>query len=292
MATALSHAASWSGRSLHLPSLQPIVTGMPELCRTGLSENWLLKACGHRHWLALAQAHGLAVPEFHDSDGARLYPAFAHLRITDARLDVVAEHCRLDFGVTLSRTSRTRFRSEIAVTCDGERIATVTLETVFIRRTVAASNRATRRAVVASPCLLTPQARAPLAAADPGDDPNGPALASVILDPSPHEDFNGVGFLYFAAFQAMADRADWLWFRDVTAVRVIRERQIAFRANAELGDRIRATLLASTRQDGQRFDRMTLSRESDGVIISTISTRGCLCQARQPMRLGNRTVAP
>ena len=50
-----------------------VVLGMPHLCMTGLSETWLLKECGHRHWLLLAEAAGLAAPDFRDPAGDPIF---------------------------------------------------------------------------------------------------------------------------------------------------------------------------------------------------------------------------
>lgn len=274
MASAASQGIGGSDR-LHIPSLEPVRTGMPELCRAGLSENWLLKACGHRHWLALAQAHGLARPLFRDRDGARLYPAFIHLRVSDARLDHVAEDKWLDFAVTLRRTSRTRFRSEITASCDGDPIAKVAMETAFVRRE--GSNRNAQRAIVAGPCALMP------GAPDPRPDSRidwqgGEPLATIILDPSPHEDFNGVGFLYFAAFQAMLDRAEWQLFRRCDMV--TRDREIAFLGNADPGEYIFATLRRQTGDADDQRHWMDLSRQRDGVIIGRAVTRHSRCTSR------------
>lgn len=260
-----------SSLRLHLPSLYPVVTGMPELCRAGLSENWLLKACGHRHWMALAEAHGLGIPEFSDADGARLYPAFTFLRICNARLEIVGENRLIGFDIALVRASRTRFRSEIRVTCDGDPLAEVTMETVFVRRTIEGVNTSSCRAVVAGPCLLLPQKIGRLWVPDRGRE-DAPAIASIILDPSPNEDFNGVGFLYFSAFQAMADRAQWSWFRH-SGLATTREREIAFLGNVDLGERITATLVAQARQGDEHSHTMTLSRLSDGVTIGFVTTR-------------------
>jgi probable biosynthetic protein (TIGR04098 family) len=44
---------------------------MPQLAYTGLSENWLIKECGHRHWEALAGDAGRSAPDFVDEDGSK-----------------------------------------------------------------------------------------------------------------------------------------------------------------------------------------------------------------------------
>src|SRR5271156_6808020 len=87
------------------------VLGMPHLCLGGLSETWLLKECGHRHWLLLAQAARRAVPDFCDAAGDPVYAAFVAVTVRDARLDAAREHAELGFDSHLTRISRTRFMS-------------------------------------------------------------------------------------------------------------------------------------------------------------------------------------
>jgi probable biosynthetic protein (TIGR04099 family) len=264
--TAQREPASATDR-LHFPAMLPVRTGMPELCRAGLSETWLLKACGHRHWLALAQAHGFEKPEFRDIHGSPLYPAFTQVQLDQARLEDVRAGDDLAFAVTLARLSRTRFRSDIAVTVDGAPIASLTMDTAFVRRCVERSNQSIRRAIVAAPCQLIPPGGRQWTPVEK-HWPEGPGLAELVLDPSPYEDFNGVGLLYFAAFQALIDRAEWHWFRDAERIRATAARTISFHGNAELGDRIRAVLRAG---DCDRH-QIELSRCSDGKIIARAET--------------------
>lgn len=271
MGGAVQQESSVHSDRLYFPSMQPVLTGMPELCRAGLSENWLLKACGHRHWLALAEAHGLARPEFCDVTGVRLYPAFTNLRILDGMLGAVGENQWLDFAVNLQRIGRTSFRSTIAVACDGNPVATVEMDTAFILRTAKGSNTAVRRAVVGRPCRLLPRGPTIRRAAGLLWEP-GPQLATVSLDPSPHEDFNGVGFLYFAAFQSLLDRAEWYWFGNSHPVAATHFRHLTFLSNAELGDRVTATLRDERRSASEHRHNTELSRESDGVVIGRAIT--------------------
>ena len=58
-----------------VPALSDVtVLGMPHLCLGGLSETWLLRECGHRHWFLLAQATGRTVPNFRDVRAIRSTP--------------------------------------------------------------------------------------------------------------------------------------------------------------------------------------------------------------------------
>src|SRR5262249_53444288 len=75
-----------------------VTLGMPHLAMGGLSETWLLKECGHRHWSMLARAAGLAVPEFRDPAGDPIYAAFLAVTVRDAAFETAREHDRLAFA--------------------------------------------------------------------------------------------------------------------------------------------------------------------------------------------------
>ncbi|SFG37489.1 probable biosynthetic protein, Pnap_2097 family [Novosphingobium sp. CF614] len=262
---------------LQFASLEPVRIGMPELCHAGLSENWLLKACGHRHWLALAHAHGQDTADFRDADGERLYPAFTSVRIEHGRLGAVVEHDVLHFEVELCRIGRTRYRSRIAVRSAGTSVATLVMESAFVRRTRRGENRSAARSVVARPCRLLP----PLTPQRPAAAPELEGLSllgaadkpELIFDPAPHEDFNGADFLYFAAFQAIVDRAEWQWFRQCEPLLVTIQRTIVYLGNIELGERVRAVLRGLREEGGSLFHEVELSRLSDNAVIARSYTR-------------------
>jgi probable biosynthetic protein (TIGR04099 family) len=258
---------------MHFASLEPVRLGMPELCRAGLSENWLWKACGHRHWLALAAAHGVDRPDFRTSRGERLYPAFVRVALREGALHAAGENDILSFEVRLTRTGNTRFASQITVRARQRRVAAMRMESVFLRRTVAGSNLSAARAIVASPCALLPPVRARCRSAR--DEPrialagNG-RVHRQLIDPNPWEDFNGADFLYFSSFQAMIDRAEWNCLADRDRLSTTREREIVYLGNIELGDRVEVCL--RLRDDGTGHDAQ-LHRESDGALIATAVTR-------------------
>ncbi|WP_420146123.1 Pnap_2097 family protein [Sphingobium sp.] len=257
--------------------------GMPELCRTGLSETWLVRMCGHLHWQALAQAHGIDQPVFRNSEGARLYPAFRVVRVLDGRLEEAGENDLLDMVLTLRRTSRAGFDSEVALTVAGRHIATVTIESAFILRAVEGVNLSARRGTVAQPCLLSPTTTDRPSRPDMVW-PEGPILSETIIDPTPHEDFNGVGMLYCASFQAMLDRAEWQWFRHSDPLTTTRSRMIQFLGNIELGDRVQATLHQIERHGDRLTHHIMLRRVSDGTPIAKAVTERAMVPATDLIR--------
>ncbi len=261
---------------LHFPTMEPVRIGMPELCLTGLSETWLFKACGHRHWLALARAHGQEQLTFRNLAGERLYPAFTSVTIEQARLDHACEDDILTFEVTLGRTGRTRYHSHIIVRSGGVQVAVVLMETIFIRREIVGQNRGVARSVVARPCSLLPSASLPRL--DPGADLCEKSdftqgdRETIVLIPSPHEDFNGAGFLYFAAFQAMVDRAEWQWFRPVKPVLQTGFRQIRYLGNVEPGENVQAKLIRTRHDETGLAHLVSLHRATDDFEIARCHT--------------------
>lgn len=266
---------------LHFPEMEPVTIGMPQLCRMGLSENWLMKACGHRHWLALAHAFGLDRPAFYDADGDRLYPAFTMVKVEHAKLDTVCEDDRLDFTLDLRRIGVTRFASDIAIRIAGVLIAAVHMESAFVRRAIAGSNRSATRSGVARPCRLLPPGMPAqrLFRAEAWEEQAGfqrserRVLRRMLIDPSPHEDFNGADFLYFSAFQAMIDRAEWHWLRRSSDPLVTIERSINYLGNIELGERIVATLCGFREEDYATLHWVELLREGDNSAIAVAFSR-------------------
>lgn len=275
--------------ALHRASVGAIRVGMPQLCRAGLSENWLWKTCGHHHWMALASAHGLDRPDFRNAAGERLYPAFTDVRLIDGRLDRVVEHQLLDFELTTLRTGRSRYQSTIHARVAGELVATMIVSSTFIRRAISGHNISAMSGQVARPSRLPPTIpQEPPFRAASWDEIFGfhrvtrREVDTIILDPSPHEDFNGADFLYCAAFQALGDRAEWALFRRTDPILTTTERRIVYTANIELGDRVRATLCGMRPGDGSLAHWIELTRESDGEQIAHIFTERRSCRHRDP----------
>ncbi len=276
--------------------LHEVVAGMPQLALHGLSENWLLKECGDRHWRMLADAFGLPQPAFRDRDGNRLYATFTGLSVTEARLDRVAEHDRLRFHGQVGRVSRTQYQSVQRVAVGDRRIATVAMVSAFLRRAVPGDNRSVLRALPHPfPLSLAPLSPA---AGTVAADPQAPlpqlcqrfrredwqdhrgfrradrlplgevAIDQIAIDPCPHRDFNGAGFLYFAAFQAFLDQAEWALFRARGPGLVTTGRDLFYYGNINPGDRL-GIGLCGVRQDGDRLSHwFEIRRASDGARIA------------------------
>ncbi|MEG1766859.1 MAG: hypothetical protein RR311_00190 [Comamonas sp.] len=278
------------------PSSEPLVgrysAGMPQLCGSGLSENWLLKECGHRHWLAIARSQGLARPRFHDAQGQRVYAAFTLLRIRQARLERVEEHDDFDIATQCQPAGRTQHYSRHEVLLRGRCIAEVEMLSVFVRRTQAGNNRSIVRAVMAGSDAAAPFALAAAAeafvqrgralrAASPRQASEA-ATHAIAFTPCPYNDFNGADLLYFSSFQSMVDRAEWDWMHNPHPAH-LRERELVFYGNLDIGDAIRCELRAGPAAAGQFTHASVFLRGCDGMRLAEVFTRKQLARTAQAL---------
>lgn len=269
------------------PSADTLRLGMPQLSLAGLSEHWLLKELGHRHWMMLAQMAGRAVPDFRDVDGAPVYAAFSALAIAGARFAELGENEEIAIRSSIARLSRTQCASRHMLSRAGEAMGAVELVSAFVRRGAGGGNHQVARvALDGFPAPATPVAQGLAArAADlragrlnhhfgfeqptEGEAGEAPFLE---IDPCPAQDFNGAGFLYFASFVAFIDRAEWHFDGRRAARAATLAREVFFHGNADPGERVRVRWLAARRGEGRLVHHCRLERVSDGVRLAEAFT--------------------
>jgi probable biosynthetic protein (TIGR04099 family) len=262
-----------------------IVLGMPQLCLGGLSETWLLKDIGHRHWTLLGYALGQSLPEFEDASGAAVHAAFSAVALRQGDLRAVRAGAILHVASDLTRLSNTQFRTLHRLSSQGRMVAEVEVISVFVKRTAPGVNRS---AATAAPLGLPPLGRR---AAPAGFVADASALRAdrwethfgfrrsaarpqgeLVIDPCPSQDFNGVGFLYCAMFQSFVDRAEWAFFRMSRRRPSTRRRDIIYRGNIEVGDRIIVTLMDVLWQDRALTYWCRLTRQGGGETLADVFT--------------------
>jgi probable biosynthetic protein (TIGR04099 family) len=257
--------------------------GMPQLCFTGLSENWLLKECGHRHWEALAAHAGRATPDFSDDSSGRAYAAFTAIRLRANGFDAVRENDEFGIHTALCRTGPVRHFSTHRIVRDGTSIADVSMSSTFVARAQARNNRSVARATLAAlagaisaapdEALAMTQAGKRLRA---GEWDAGVGLAAGAHEaarflPCPNNDFNGADFLYFASFQSFVDRAEWQRHRFAEPP-VIASRSLHFYGNVNVGDAL-SVHVAGERKNGQGIMHWSeVRRASDNLKIADVVT--------------------
>jgi probable biosynthetic protein (TIGR04099 family) len=259
-----------------------VVLGMPHLCMVGLSETWLLKECGHRHWMLLAEAAGLEVPDFRDPAGNPVYAAFLSVSIREAAFETVREHDRLVFDSRFARISGSRFTSLHRLSVSGRPIGRVVMTSTFVGRVRPCDNHAIARIELPELDSVGSDAELAASAAETAALRSGRWLVHLgferqkatvlhrfIVDPCPTQDFNGADFLYFASFQAFVDRAEWAFFRRRAPAPTTRSRDIIYRRNMNPGQRMTVTLLQFREPDPRTLAHWyRLEREVDGAVMA------------------------
>lgn len=253
--------------------------GMPHLSGCGISENWLLKELGHRHWMMLAGQAGMNGPDFRDDEGRQVYAAFCAVRLTDARLDLGVENGALASRSTMRRVSRTQVENRHELRIDGVAAGLVEMVSTFIRRTGRGNHSVARVAlddlvpVDPSPSDLASLAATLRARRRPhhfGIDLSAASteIAVFEFDPCPELDFNGAGFLYFPSFLAFVDRAEWQLSRRRSA---LARRDAFYHGNVDPGVPIRVVLVAEEPVRSTRWWR--LERTDERAILADVFTQ-------------------
>ncbi|MDQ0346758.1 Pnap_2097 family protein [Ancylobacter vacuolatus] len=274
-------------------SEETVQLGMPQLCLGGLSETWLLKELGHRHWMALAAMAGRAVPDFRDADGVPVYAAFSALSVEDADFASLRENDRLTIRSETCRLSRTQCASRHDLTSKGRAVGTVHLVSAFVRRAPGGGNHTVARVALdgfpAPPRMGADRRESELAAraaafragraAPEARFESGPSRdkeAVLEIDPCPAQDFNGAGFLYFTSFLAFIDRAEWQFDGRRAPLATTRAREVYFHGNIDPGERVVVRRLKAERQAGELFHHCRLERAGDGARLADAFTRRAL----------------
>lgn len=255
---------------------QVLTLGMPALSACGLSEPWLQKTCGDRHWQALAALLGRAPADWADAAGRPVYAAFGALRwqaAGDGRAAAaLADGDRLVVTSRCGLLDRTQAWSTHGLATPRGPVGRLSMLSCFVSRR-GDGNRTIGRVALApdAPAAAPPAElaawRAALREAVPADA-DAPALAEAGFDPCPRSDFNGAGLLYFASYGSFVDRALWGWRRLPPDARVL-ERTLVFRGNLEPGEALRVRLLGDTPgAAGTRRLALALHAGGDGRLLA------------------------
>lgn len=277
------HPAEPSTHDLMERALEPhILLGMPHLTPFGLSETWLMKELGHRHWLMLARQLGMDNANFRTPDGEEAYAAICATSLSGARFETVRANDILTIHSALSPVSRTQISTRHRLSVRGMTIGDVELISTFVHREREGDNYSIARVAIshlkaATPCevnalaALASAVRSGKSAVYLGLPANGLApRRSYRFEPHQTQEFNGAGLFYFAQFQAVVDRAREKWFSSPQNLVTARERCVFFRGNVRAGETLFIDLV------GISDDHLRLHcviRRSDANVIGTIFTQ-------------------
>ncbi|MFB9984748.1 Pnap_2097 family protein [Mesorhizobium kowhaii] len=252
---------------------------MPHLSFGGLSEQWVLKECGHIHWNLLASSQGLTRPNFRDVHGRRLYAVFIEVRLVDGALTGAIEDAELTIRSELSRESVGRYLSRHVLSCNSQNICKITMRSAFVRRKNTGCNLSVERGfTIAEPGQSNASRRqvAPI-------DRQFPAQKRFAFTPCIYSDFNGADFLYFASYQSITDRAEACFFGPI--IGTTRAREIHYYGNINPGDGIYIDLLTFKQVTDTLVYSATMCRQSDAVRIAAITVEKRILCYLMPSRL-------
>jgi probable biosynthetic protein (TIGR04099 family) len=254
---------------------------MPQLDSSGLSEVWLQKTCGERHWSGLAQALRRPPQSWFDAQGQRVYAAFGMVRLQGAELWRAREGQTLALSGTLHPIGRVQAWSRHRLEIAGRAIGQLEMLSMFVSRSDASTNRSVRRTAMDAggddppPMAITfmehaktwrralaEQTSPPSAVA-----PHGPEPLTFL--PCPRADFNGAGLLYFPSFTGFADRALWAWGL-LGVDDVVLARECLFVGNLDLGESLTVRLDDQCTTTGGRRVSLRLTSASDGRLLAAI----------------------
>jgi probable biosynthetic protein (TIGR04098 family) len=262
---------------------------LPQTDATGLSENWLFKHCGERHWDYLCAAMGVSgvnSQAMRNDAGKRLYPTFVAIRGRYATpLSMVQMDQHFQTTVALTHFGRAFFHSTITFSNEETRFELEMLTTFVARnknglnalhQSLPSANLVYNSTPLNSPPPLLKLSQAlrhgeiteydflghhfKLSECAPG--------LQMAFEPSPYIDYNGAGLLYFAAYPTIADTIERRLIsehhladpsRDWAAQSSTIARDVFYYRNLDLGKRLVATL--------KRFDRV-----GENVILHTLLT--------------------
>lgn len=235
--------------------------GMAHLCGLGLSEPWLLRDLGDRHWrMIAARAHQPSMA-LRDAEGRAIYAAFAATRLQLApqsgpflgeEVSITSSlHCGA--GHRLGSTHCLRDRH-------GAVLASAQMISCFLRHDETGSNRRLLRSALPgfeelppmTAALQSLDTQAREAARHARQAPPSEVLAR--YSPLPALDFNAVGLLYFPTFSKIAEMVRP---RSTAGLR----RQVVYLSNLDHGEQVRVEAL----EEG------LLLRAIDGRVLASIT---------------------
>lgn len=214
IAVSYQQPAAPSTRSLMERALDPyILVGMPHLTPVGLSQTWLLKELGHRHWMMLALRLGMDDANFRTPDGREAYASICatSLEQIDGGLHIVRPNDVLEIVSSFCFLPRHRHSSRHRLKIGGRQIGEVELVSTFVARETEADNHSLARVEtlalaaqhfgVSELSILASAMRKDAGARKGAGDESGCHIDQARFSPIPEQDFNGAGLLYFANFQ-------------------------------------------------------------------------------------------
>jgi acyl carrier protein len=259
---------------------------MPQMAKSALSENWLVKYFGDTHWQLITKGFKKKSTEFKDENGSRLYSTFVRINYRVSPLCRFYENEYISFNAGIESFGNNTYLSKIIGRC-GENSIAANLMTVFSVRDGVDNNKISRsdpgvgvsriREISKTPSFLNDYrlVRKGLIdeiTTDCGDfqivDDTVYSCEYII---NPYYDINGVGLLYFASYPIIVDKCFDGFYQQVDGLQTV-YRDVFYFANCNSTEIIVFKLNSMELIDDGLRTVVSLFRKSDNQMLSRVLT--------------------
>lgn len=271
-----------------LTNTESVEIRMPQMANSALSESWLLKYLGDKHWFLLSEGFNKKSSEFQDDNGNRLYATFVRINYSTSTLNNFKENETIKFNSKIEGFGSNTFISSINGKSLGNEIK-ATLLTTFSIRVNENNNEINKGNVDLISNRIGQLSKTPIhlndyrllrkglldeVSSDFGGFPNtDKVIFTCEYDVNPYYDINGVGLLYFAAYPIVSDSCFLQYFNDYKSYsHQTIYRDIFYFANCNPTDKIIFQLNFIEQKENIIRTLTSLYRQSDNKILAKILT--------------------
>lgn len=261
---------------------------MPQMSNSALSESWLLKYLGDKHWSLISEGFNITSSQFRDSNDNRIYSTFIRINYSVSALDKFRENEKLKFTSEISGFGANTFLSHINGEGSTKHI-NANLLTTFSIRVKDDNNEIHKGNIDLIPSTISQISNTPIFLNDyrllrkdlldeiktefgvfPITDK---VIFSCDYNINIYYDINGVGLLYFAAYPIISDLCSLQYFkiREASSHQTI-YRDIFYFANCNPTDKIIFQLNFIDENQAMTRTLTSLFRKSDNILLAKILT--------------------
>ena len=261
---------------------------MPQMANSALSESWLLKYLGDKHWFLLSEGFNKKSSEFKDENGNRMYATFVRISFSTSPLISYKENEIINFNSKIEGFGNHTFISSIKGKSSACEIY-ATLLTTFSTRANDNNNEISKSNLDLITTRISQLSKTPIHLNDyrllrkglleeiSSSFGNFPITDNIIFsceyEVNPYYDINGVGLLYFAAYPIISDSCSLKYFNDTKSISSQTVyRDIFYFANCNPMDKIIFQLNFIDQNENIIRTLTSLYRQSDNRLLAKILT--------------------
>lgn len=282
------HSSSNKTEANEVTNKECVEIRMPQMANGALSESWLLRYLGDKHWLLLSEGFNKKSSEFKDNSGNRIYATFVRINYSTSSLNDFKENETINFNSKIEGFGNSTFISNINGKSSINEIK-ATLLTTFSIRINDNNNEINKGNVDLIPNRIAQLSKTPIHLNDyrllrkglldeiPSDFGNFQNTDNVIFtceyEVNPYYDINGVGLLYFAAYPMVSDSCYLKYLNDpISYSHHTVYRDIFYFANCNPNDKIIYQLNFIDQNENIIITLTSLFRKSDNKLLAKILT--------------------